>query len=132
MPKKILIVDDEVHIRTLLLQILEDFQKAGIKLLVAGEGNEAWRKVRTERPDLIILDVMMPGLSGYEVCERIKADPNLANTHVLVLTAKGQAADREQSFESGADEYVTKPFDIIELIKYVGKVLDVPVRADLG
>jgi two-component system alkaline phosphatase synthesis response regulator PhoP len=127
MSKKVLIVDDESHIRTLLLQMLEGFVKSGIELRVASEGTEAWRIAQSEKPDLIILDIMMPGLSGYEVCRRVKADPALADTHVLILTAKGQAVDHQQSLEAGADEYITKPFDIGDLVRYVARVLDVPV-----
>jgi CheY-like chemotaxis protein len=127
MPKKVLIVDDESHIRTLLLQMLEGFQQGGVELLVASEGTEAWRLAKSEKPDLIILDIMMPGLSGYEVCERVKGDPELAHIHVLVLTAKGQLIDHQQSLEAGADEYITKPFDTTHLVRYVARVLDVPV-----
>ena len=127
MSKKVLIVDDESHIRTLLLQMLEGFVKSDIELQVASEGTEAWRLAQSEKPELIILDIMMPGLSGYEVCRRVKADPELADTHVLILTAKGQAVDHQQSLEAGADKYITKPFDIGDLVRYVARVLDVPV-----
>ena len=127
MPKKVLIVDDEAHIRTLLLQMLEGFAKAGIELLVACEGTEGWRLAQSEKPDLIILDIMMPGLSGYEVCSRVKSDPELSHIHVLILTAKGQAVDHQQSLEAGADEYITKPFDTTDLVRYVARILDVPV-----
>jgi DNA-binding response OmpR family regulator len=127
MTKKVLIVDDESHIRALLLQMLEGFAKSGIELQSATEGTEAWRLAQSEKPDLIILDIMMPGLSGYEVCKRVKADPELSHTHVLILTAKGQAVDHQQSLEAGADEYITKPFDIGGLVRYVARVLDVQV-----
>ena len=127
MSKKVLIVDDESHIRTLLLQMLEGFAKSGIELQSATEGTEAWRLAQSEKPDLIILDIMMPGLSGYEVCRRVKAEPKLSHTHVLILTAKGQAIDHQQSLEAGADAYITKPFDIGDLVRYVARVLDVPV-----
>lgn len=127
MSKKVLIVDDESHIRTLLLQMLEGFEAAGVELLVASEGLEAWRLAQSERPDLIILDIMMPGLSGYEVCERVKGNPELQDTHVLILTAKGQAIDYQQSLEAGADEYITKPFDTSDIVRYVARVLDIPV-----
>jgi two-component system alkaline phosphatase synthesis response regulator PhoP len=125
MPPKILIVDDEPHIRTLLLQALEDFRAAGVEMLEAGEGGEAWRLIQTKRPDLIILDIMMPGLSGYEICERVKGDSKLSSTHVIILTAKGQAADRQHSFEVGADEFILKPFDTVYLIKRVAEVLGI-------
>jgi len=127
MSKKILIVDDEVHIRVLLEQTLEDFEDAGIELLSAGDGLEAWDVVRAERPDLIILDVMMPGLSGYEICDRVKSDSDFSSAHVIMLTAKGQEVDRLHSVEVGADEYITKPFDPDYLVERVADVLSVSV-----
>jgi two-component system alkaline phosphatase synthesis response regulator PhoP len=127
MSPKILIVDDEPNIRTLLLQALEDLAKNGVKLLETGEGIEAWRLNQIERPELIILDIMMPGLSGYEVCQRVKSDPELAKTHVIILTAKGQAADRKRSFEVGADEFILKPFDTRYLIERVAQALRITV-----
>ena len=127
MSKKILIVDDEVYIRVLLAQALEDFEDAGVDVLLAGNGLEAWEMAQTERPDLIILDVMMPGLSGYEICQRIKSDPDLSNIHVIMLTAKGQETDRLHSIQVGANEYITKPFDPDYLIERTADVLDVRV-----
>jgi two-component system, OmpR family, alkaline phosphatase synthesis response regulator PhoP len=125
MPQKILIVDDEPNIRTLLRQAFEDFLTSGVEMLETGEGGEAWRLIQVERPDLIILDIMMPGLSGYEICERVKSDPELSKSHVIILTAKGQAADRQRSFEVGADEFIPKPFDAIDLIKRVANALGI-------
>jgi two-component system alkaline phosphatase synthesis response regulator PhoP len=127
MPSKILIVDDEPNIRTLLLQALEDLQSNGVKMLETGEGREAWRLIQTEQPELIILDIMMPDLSGYEICQRVKSDPELSKAYVIILTAKGQAADRKRSFEVGADEFILKPFDTAYLIKRVADVLGVTV-----
>jgi two-component system alkaline phosphatase synthesis response regulator PhoP len=117
MSKKILIVDDEPHIRALLEQTLEDLEDEGVELLTAGDGLEAWTAAQQERPDLIILDVMMPRMSGYEVCERIKSEPTLSDVYVIMLTAKGQAVDRQRGEQVGADEYVTKPFDPDYLIE---------------
>jgi CheY-like chemotaxis protein len=125
MPRKILIVDDEPNIRTLLRQAFEDFEADGVGILETGEGEEAWRVIQAERPDVIILDIMMPGLSGYEVCQRVKSDRALSKTHVIILTAKGQAADRRCSFEVGADEFILKPFDTADLIKRVANALDI-------
>lgn len=127
MPPKILIVDDEPNIRTLLLQALEDLQSKGVKMLETGEGREAWRLIQTERPELIILDIMMPDLSGYEICQRVKSNPELSKAYVIILTAKGQAADRKRSFEVGADEFILKPFDTAYLIKRVTDVLGITV-----
>jgi len=127
MAKKILVADDEVYIRALLVQTLEDFESVGVELLSVGSGQEAWDVAQVERPDLAILDVMMPGLSGYEVCQRIRSDPVLSHTYVIMLTARGQEVDRLRSVEVGADEYVTKPFDPDYLIERVAKVLGVRV-----
>jgi two-component system alkaline phosphatase synthesis response regulator PhoP len=123
MPKKILIADDHVHIRILLAQTLEDFEEAGAKLLSTDNGLDAWDIAQSEQPDLIILDVMMPGLTGYEVCQRIRSDPVLSRTHVIMLTAKGQDEDRERSIKVGANDYITKPFDPDHLIQCVADVL---------
>jgi DNA-binding response OmpR family regulator len=125
MPQKILIVDDEPNIRTLLRQAFEDFAARGVQILEAGEGGEAWRLIQAERPDLIVLDIMMPGLSGYEICERVKSDPELSKSYVIILTAKGQAADRKRSFEVGADEFIPKPFDAVDLIRRVANALGI-------
>ena len=127
MSKKILIADDEVHIRALLELTLEDLEDAGVELLSASDGLEAWDIAQAEQPDLIILDVMMPGLSGYEVCQLVRCDPDLSNTHIIMLTAKGQEADQGRSIEVGANEYITKPFDPNYLIGRAADVLGVKV-----
>jgi DNA-binding response OmpR family regulator len=108
---KILIVDDEPFIRVLLEETLEEFQDHGVELLVADNGADGWELVQTEHPRLVFLDVMMPKMSGYEVCQRIRRDPTLDDVRIIMLTAKGQEVDRERGDEVGADEYVTKPFD---------------------
>ncbi len=127
MSKKILIVDDEIFIRVLLEQTLEDFEGAGVELLSVGDGEEAWATVQATQPDLLILDVMLPGLSGFEICQRIKSDPALSGTHVIMLTAKGQEADRLRSIEVGADEYVTKPFQPDDLVRRAANALGVSI-----
>jgi len=127
MSKKILIADDEVHIRALLKLTLEDLEDAGVELLSASDGLEAWDIAQAEQPDLIILDVMMPGLSGYEVCQLVRCDPDLSNTHIIMLTAKGQESDQGRSIEVGANEYITKPFDPNYLIGRAADVLGVKV-----
>ena len=125
--KKILIVDDETYMRRLLEQALEDFKDAGVELLLADEGQEAWNTVQSERPDLIILDLMLPGISGYEICQRIKNDPDLADTYIIILTARGQAIDRQRGLDVGANEYITKPFDPKYLIRRTADALDLKV-----
>ena len=127
MPKKILIVDDEIYVQALLKQVLEDFADVGVGLLVAGGGPEAWDMIQAERPDLIILDLMLPGISGYEICQRIKSDPDLSGIHIIILTARGQVADRRRGIELGADEYITKPFDPKDLVERTAAALDISV-----
>jgi DNA-binding response OmpR family regulator len=123
--KKILIVDDEPFIRTLLEETLEEFEDEGVELLVASNGIEGWQLVQQEQPNLIFLDVMMPKMSGYEVCQRIRQDSTLSDIYVIMLTAKGQEVDRERGQEVGADEYVTKPFDPDHIIERAQEVLGI-------
>jgi two-component system alkaline phosphatase synthesis response regulator PhoP len=125
MPTRILYADDHTHIRVLLEQTLEGFEDAGVELLSASDGIEAWEIIQAKRPNLVILDVMMPGLSGYEVCQHLKSDPDLSHAHVIILTAKGQAVDHERSVEVGADEYITKPFSPKRLTARVADVLGI-------
>ena len=114
--RKILIVDDEAHIRALLEQTLEELEDDGVELLTASDGEAALAIVADERPDLVFLDVMMPKMNGYEVCRAVRSDLGLSDVTVVLLTAKGQDADREQGLAVGADEFRTKPFDPDELI----------------
>ena len=114
--RKILIVDDEAHIRALLEQTLEELEDEGVELLSAADGEAALALVAAERPDLVFLDVMMPKMNGYEVCRAVRSDLGLSDVTVVLLTAKGQDADREQGFAVGADEFRTKPFDPDELL----------------
>jgi two-component system, OmpR family, alkaline phosphatase synthesis response regulator PhoP len=115
MPATLLIVDDEPHIRLLLEQSLEELEDVGVRLLSAADGVAALALIRRERPDLVFLDVMMPRQNGFDVCAAVKADPALAATQIVLLTAKGQDVDRQRGSAVGADEYLTKPFDPDEL-----------------
>ena len=112
----VLIVDDEQHIRLLIEQTLEELEDDGVELLTASDGDEAVSVVEHHRPALVFLDVMMPRRSGFDVCRVIKQELGLADTYVVLLTAKGQAYDREQGTAVGADRYLTKPFDPDELL----------------
>ena len=114
--RKILIVDDEAHIRTLLEQTLEDLEDEGVELLTAADGAAGLALVEAERPDLVFLDVMMPSMNGYEVCRAVRSDLGLTDVTIVLLTAKGQQADRRRAVEVGADEFLTKPFDPDELL----------------
>ena len=127
MEKKILIVDDEVHICALLSQVLEELTDAGVELLVAQDGEEGLRLALAEKPDLIFLDVMLPKLDGYQICESIKQSPHGGETHVIMLTARGQAIDKQRAQEVQANEYVTKPFDPDLVLHKASMILGVQI-----
>jgi two-component system response regulator ResD len=113
----VLVVDDEPTLREVVVRYLE---RAGYRALEAGDGDEAETLLRTQPPDLVILDLMLPGTDGLELCRRIRADSALP---VIMLTARGEEADRIVGLELGADDYVTKPFSPRELVARVRTVL---------
>jgi CheY-like chemotaxis protein len=119
--KKILIVDDESSLRTLLKAVLDS--EPGYELQEASNGDEALELITQSKPDLIILDVMMPGQSGFEVCEKIKRNNQLKDIIVLILTAKGQKTDQEWASSVGADCFLSKPFSPLELINLIENLL---------
>ena len=123
MGKKILIVDDEPHIRMLIQQALEELEDEGIELLTATNGDEALETIRTERPDLVFLDVMMPKKSGFDVCDTVKNALGMTQVHIVLLTAKGQEFDRQKGQDVGADLYMTKPFDPDALLEKARQVM---------
>lgn len=123
--KTILIVDDEPHIRALLEETLEEFEDEGVELLVAADGAQGLELALAHQPDLVFLDVMMPKMNGYDVCRAIKKDPNLKNVYVIMLTAKGQEADKEKGEDAGANEYLTKPFDPDEIVSKASEILGI-------
>ena len=125
---KILIVDDDPVIRNLLEQILEPFEEQGVELMTADNGIVALESVKRERPEIIFLDVMMPRMNGFEVCKIIKNDPEMANCYVIMLTAKGQEVDKHRAEEIGVDCYITKPFNIGDLIGKVSEVLGIEIK----
>ena len=106
-PKKILVVDDEMHIIRIVKYKLES---AGYEVLTALNGADALRIAREEGPSLIFLDIMMPGINGYEVCSQLKNAPETRDIIIIMLTAKGQESDKIRGLEVGVDEYITKPF----------------------
>jgi two-component system alkaline phosphatase synthesis response regulator PhoP len=120
---KILIVDDDPIIRNLLEQILEPFADKGAELLTADNGLAAIETIKKEAPGLILLDVMMPKMNGFEVCNIVKNELKLNHVYIIMLTAKGQESDKQKARECGADLYIAKPFNIPELIKKVDEVL---------
>ena len=125
MSKKILIVDDEMHLRTLLHQTLEELEDEGVELHTATNGEEALAAIESIQPELVFLDVMMPKLSGFDVCERAKKGLGLTNVYIVLLTAKGQEFDRQRGIEVGADLYMTKPFDPDSLLMKARAVLGI-------
>ena len=119
----VLIVDDEQHIRLLIEQALEELEDDGVELLTAPDGQIALDVVRSQAPELVFLDVTMPKLNGFDACDAIKHELGLTDTFVCMLTAKGQAYDRERGIEAGADLFVTKPFDPDELLEIARRAL---------
>jgi DNA-binding response OmpR family regulator len=122
MSKKILIVDDEPNI-VISLEFL--MQKEGFSIAVASDGEEALAKAASFEPDLILLDVMMPKKSGFEVCEALRADPSKAGLLIVMLTAKGRDTEVAKGLAIGADAYVTKPFSTKDLVARVKTMLGV-------
>jgi len=123
MSQKILIVDDEPNI-VIPLQFL--MEQNGYNTLVAQSGEEALELISKERPDLVLLDIMLPGVDGFEVCEIIRLNPEWRNTKIIFLTAKGRDVDIAKGMVLGADEYITKPFSNQQIIDAVTKLLKKP------
>lgn len=123
MAASVLIADDEAHIRLLIEQALEDLDEREVEVLTAENGVEALEMIREERPRVAFLDIMMPRMDGYEVCRAVRDDPELEDVYLVLLTAKGQASDKLLGRESGADLYLTKPFDPDELLEIAEMVL---------
>ncbi|NLI76889.1 MAG: response regulator [Candidatus Riflebacteria bacterium] len=118
--KKILAADDEPHI----LRVVKDkLANAGFTVFTAVNGEEALQTALREKPDLILLDVMMPKMNGFDVCRTLRADPAFAAVPILLLTARGQEIDRRMGLEAGATEYITKPFSPRQLLQTVQEKL---------
>jgi DNA-binding response OmpR family regulator len=118
--KKILIADDEPNIVVALEFLLE---KSGYEVRVAANGNEVLGLLESFRPDLVLLDVMMPQVSGYEVCQRMRARADWRDIKIVMLSAKGRAVEVSKGMSLGADLYVTKPFSNTELVATIAKLL---------
>src|SRR4051812_17729372 len=116
----ILVVDDEADIRNLLVHHLT---REGLQVRTAADGLSALEEARKATPSLVILDLMLPGLPGTEVCRRLRAEPDTRDVPIIMLSAKGEEIDRVVGFEVGADDYVTKPFSARELLLRVRAVL---------
>ena len=118
--EKILVVDDEEHIQELLRFNLEN---NGFKVLCAGDGIEALKLAREVIPQLVLLDLMLPKMNGYDVCTEIRKDISISNTPIIILTAKSEELDKVLGLELGADDYLTKPFSVRELVARVKAIL---------
>jgi DNA-binding response OmpR family regulator len=125
---RILLVDDEPYILRSLSYLLT---REGYAVTTASNGEEGLERVREARPRLVFLDIMMPRMNGYEVCEQIKQDPATADTYVIMLSAKGQQIDRERGLLGGADEYMTKPFSPREVAQRVREIFALDYAASV-
>jgi len=120
MSKTILIVDDEAYIVTSLEYVM---QSAGFEVAVAYDGEEALEKIAENVPALIILDLMMPKLDGFEVCQKIRENPLWKDIRIIILTAKGRDTERKKGMSLGADDYMTKPFSTRDILNRVKELL---------
>ncbi len=123
MPERrtVLLVDDEPNLRETISFILD---MEGYRVVTAVDGIEGLEKLREHRPRAVLLDAMMPRLDGFEMCRQVKADPELATTTVIMLTAMGQQSDKEQAHACGADHFVTKPFDDEHVLNLLAAVFE--------
>lgn len=129
MSKKILIVDDEPHIRLLLEQTLEELEDYDVDFYSAENGEIALQQIQDQQPDLVFLDVMMPKMNGFDVCKTVKQDLGMATPYIVILTAKGQEYDKQKGNEVGADRYITKPFNPNEIMETALSVLGIDLDA---
>ncbi|MBP6780031.1 MAG: response regulator [Ottowia sp.] len=120
-PKKLLVADDEPNIVISLEYLMK---REGYDVLVATDGNQALEAIQREQPALVLLDVMMPGKTGFEVCQAVRADPALDGVRILMLTAKGRETDVSKGLALGANAYMTKPFSTRELVQKVAELLE--------
>jgi two-component system, OmpR family, alkaline phosphatase synthesis response regulator PhoP len=120
MGTKVLIADDEPNIVVSLSFMMK---REGYEVLIARDGAEALAMIRAEKPRLVLLDAMMPGLTGFDVCEAVRADPEVRETRILMLTAKGRESDVARGLGAGADAYITKPFSTRDLAAKVRDML---------
>ena len=124
---RILVVDDEIYIVHIL-----DFSLGmeGYEVLTALDGEQALERLKNEKPDLIVLDIMMPKVDGYEVCRAIKSSPETQHIPVILLSAKGRNVDQKMGFDVGADDYITKPFSPRKLVERINALLGQSVSSE--
>ena len=118
---RILVIDDNADLLQMIRMFLEE--KGGHEVILSAEGPDGLEKAFAHPPDLAIVDVMMPGMTGYEVCRRLRQEPSTADVPILILTARGQSVDKEAALEAGADEYLAKPVTMGELLRRVNGLL---------
>lgn len=123
---KLLIADDEAGVRALVRTTLETGR---YEILEATNGREALELARRHRPEIVLLDLMMPELSGFDVCRTLKEDPSTARITIVMLTARAQEADRREGEAAGADDYLTKPFSPLALLRKIDEVIARPTSA---
>jgi DNA-binding response OmpR family regulator len=121
MAKSVLVVDDEPNLTLSLAYLLRN---AGYEVRVAADGNAALAAVAEKRPDLVLLDLVLPEQDGYAVCERLRAQPALDGTRIVMLTARARDVEREKGLALGADDYITKPFSTAALVERIAALLD--------
>lgn len=122
MTLSILVAEDEPNIVESLSFLMEN---SGLQVRVAYDGATALQMIREDCPDLLLLDVMMPGRDGFEVLEAVRADPNCKNVRIIMLTAKGRELDRRKALDLGVDDFVTKPFSTRDIVKRVKALLEI-------
>src|SRR5580704_16263864 len=123
-PAVVLVADDEPTMLELVSRHLRSLEQPKLEVIEASDGDEAWRLAQERLPDLVVLDVMMPGMSGWEVCRKIRQDAALAHTGVLMLTGIGDSLNETTSPLFGADEFIDKPFDFEKLDEKIVSVLE--------
>lgn len=121
MKKKILIVDDEPNI---VMTLEYTFKKKDFEVFIARDGSEALMILERNQPDVVLLDIMMPNVDGYQTLKKIKENDSLSNTKVVFLTAKNKASDIEKGLKLGADKYLTKPFSIKKIVSEINELLN--------
>lgn len=130
-PARVLIVDDNEQNVELLQAYMEEIE--GTEISTATDGVQALHTVSETRPDLILLDVMMPNMSGFEVCKQLKEDPTTRDIPIIMVTALNETSDYERGMESGADDFLTRPFDRVEFMARVRSLLRIgKMRRDFG
>lgn len=122
---KILIADDEPGMRILIEQTLEPLEDKEVVLLHANNGKQALEIIKTEKPDLVLLDAMMPEMNGFDVCNTVRNILGIKDVYILMLTAKGQEFDKQRGNDVGVNHYMTKPFDLDDLFEKVVNVLGI-------